>query len=131
MSAQPGRNALIKIGATIVAGFRLKRIRLQQRGIDATDVESQSQWRELIASAGVKSARIEGFGTFRDSAGEEAVRSAFFAGTTPTMTFVLPSWGEISGAFLIVDLDFSGEVQGEVETRMAFESAGALTWSAL
>ena len=131
MTAQPGRNALIKIGATTVAGFRLKRIRLQQRGIDATDVESPSQWRELIASAGVKSARIEGFGTFRDSAGEETVRSAFFAGTTPIMTFVLPSWGEISGAFLIVDLDFSGEVSAEVETRMGFESAGSLSWSAV
>ncbi len=38
------------------------------------------QWRELLAGAGVRSARVTGAGMFKDAASDEMLRAAFFAG---------------------------------------------------
>lgn len=61
MAGQKGRDVLIKIsdGGTpdaflTVAGIRTSTFELEQKGVDATSMESPGGWRELLAGAGLK-----------------------------------------------------------------------------
>ena len=42
--------------------------------VDITDQESAGRWRELLAGAGLKTARITGSGIFNDAASDETLR---------------------------------------------------------
>ena len=136
MSAQAGRDALIKIGDgggpetfTSIGGMRIKRTRFGQTLVDSTDQDSTGRWRELLASASKKFVRLEGEGVFKDTASEEAVRTAFFGDTLTNFQFVFPDWGTIQGAFLVARLDTDSDAELELRYRMVFESGGAITWT--
>jgi len=135
MAAQPGREVLIKISIagtpTTIGGMRAKSISLNDGQVDATDSDSAGRWRELLAGAGVRSAEISGSGVFKDSAGEQAMMSNFFAGTHPSMQFVIPGLGTISGVFQITQLQpGSGNHDNEVNFSASFASAGEITFTA-
>ena len=133
MAAQLGKDVLIKIDIasvfTTIGGLRAKTLTLDQETIDITDSDSAA-WREILqGGAGTKSASIEGEGVFKDSAAEEAVRAAFFAGTTPDFQFIIPGFGTFEGPFLNTQLEYSGEYNGAVMFKMKFENAGEITFT--
>lgn len=138
MTAQAGRDMLIKLSDgqspesfTTIAGLRAKSFSLNARTIDATHADSPGQWRELIAGAGVKSAAVTGTGVFVDSAGDAALRSAFFAGDAPRFQLVIPGFGAIVGNFQISALEYAGRHDGEATWSITLASAGALDFEAL
>lgn len=137
MSGQKGRDVLIKIGDggvpetfTTVAGIRAKTIALNARTVDGTSGESPDAWRELIAGAGVKSARVSGAGVFKDAASDAAIQQAFFTQAARTFQLVIPSFGVLLGAFLIESLDYSGDHDGEAAFAITLASAGAISFTA-
>lgn len=135
MTAQRGKDMLVKIGDsgspekfTTVAGLRTRTISLNAREVDATHSESNG-WRELLGAAGVRQASVSGAGVFLNDAAAEAIRAAFFAGEIRNFRLVIPGMGELSGPFLIANLDYAGEHDGEATFSLSLASAGAVSFA--
>lgn len=137
MAAQKGKDLLLKIDSdgagtfTTVAGLRSRAIAFNAETVDITHQESAGQWRELLAGAGVKSARISGSGIFKDSASDELVRSYFFNGTIRDWQVVVPDFGVLEGAHQIASFELTGRHDNEIGFEIALESAGELTFTAI
>lgn len=135
MAGQKGRDVLIKVLTApdtyaTVGGIRSKSISLNAETVDVTDGDSANQWRELLENAGVKSASVSGSGVFKDSTGEEKVRTHFFSQVFLDMQFIIPGFGTIAGPFQVVTLEYAGDYNGEANYSSTYESAGALTFTA-
>ena len=136
MTAQKGKDLLLKIdedglGTFItIAGLRSRGLAFNTQTIDITDTESAGQWRELLAGAGIKSARITGSGIFKDTSSDETVRTAFFSGAIQDWQIIIPDFGTVEGPFQITALEYTGQHDNEVTFELALESAGELTFTA-
>lgn len=136
MAAQKGKDLLLKLdsdgsGAYVtVAGLRSRSIAVNSETVDVTHAESAGQWRELLAGAGAKHARITGAGIFRDAASDATVRQYVFDGTIRDWQVVIPDFGTITGPFQITSLEFTGRHDGELAFELSLDSAGALTFAA-
>jgi TP901-1 family phage major tail protein len=138
MAAQKGKDILLKIGDggqvesfTTVAGLRARTLSLNAKSVDATDSDSAGRWRELLAGAGVRSVAVSGSGVFRDSAADAMVRDAFFAQDARKWQLVIPDFGILEGPFLIANLDYAGDHEGEVTFALSLASAGPVTFRAI
>lgn len=137
MAAQKGKDLLLKVDSTgagvytTVAGLRSRTFAVNAEAVDITHSESAGQWRELLAGAGAKSARMTGSGVFKDAASDATVRDYMFNGIIRNWQVVVPDFGTIEGPFQISSLDFSGRHDGEVAFELTLESAGALSFMAL
>jgi len=136
MSAQKGKDLLLKLDESgagnfiTLAGLRARSLAFNAATVDITHAESAGRWRELLAGAGLKSARLTGGGVFKDAASDEAARQIFFDGLIRDWQVIVPDFGVVSGAFQITALEFSGEHDGEISFEISLESAGALTFVA-
>ena len=135
MAGQKGRDILLKIsdgagGWATLAGIRASRIQLSAALMDATSADSPEAWRELLAGAGAKTAKVTGRGVFKDAASDARMRAVFFAGEAPDWQFILPDFGTLEGAFQVSELSWSGEHDGEAEFSVTLESAGLVTFEA-
>jgi TP901-1 family phage major tail protein len=136
MAAQKGKDLLLKVDSngagsfTTVAGLRTRAIAFNAEAVDVTHAESAGQWRELLAGAGVKSARLTGSGIFKDAASDEIVRGYVFNGTIREWQVVIPDFGTVEGPFHIGSFELTGRHDGEVAFDIALESAGELTFTA-
>ncbi len=135
MTAQRGKDMLVKIGDgaspenfTTVAGLRTRTISLNAREVDATHAESDG-WRELLGAAGIRQASVAGAGVFLNDAAADQIRAAFFAGTLRNFKLVIPGMGELAGPFLLANLDYAGEHDGEATVSLALASAGAISFT--
>lgn len=137
MAAQKGKDLLLKVDSTgagifvTVAGLRSRSIAFNAETVDVTHAESTGQWRELLADAGAKHARISGAGIFKDAASDALLRDYVFNGTIRAWQVVVPDFGIVEGPFQITSLEFTGRHDGEVAFDIALESAGALTFTAM
>lgn len=136
MAAQRGKDLLLKVDTdgtgsfSTVAGLRSRSIAFNTETVDITHAESAGQWRELLAGAGAKNARITGAGIFKDAASDAIVREYAFNGTIRAWQVVVPDFGVIEGPFQISSFELSGRHDGEVAFELALESAGELTFAA-
>ena len=137
MAAQKGKDLLLKVdgdgvGAfTTVAGLRSRTFAVNAETVDVTHAESAGQWRELLAGAGAKHARVTGAGIFKDQASDALIRAYVFNGTIRAWQIVVPDFGTIEGPFQITNLEFTGKHDGEVGFDITLESAGELIFAAL
>ena len=136
MTAQKGKDLLLKVdsdgGGTFVTvgGLRARSLAFNAATVDATDQESAGRWRELLAGAGLKTARLSGSGIFKDAASDETLRQYFFDGTVRDWQVIVPDFGTVEGPFQIVTLEYGGRHDGEVSFELGLESAGALAFTA-
>ena len=136
MTAQKGRDLLLKIDATgtggfqTVAGLRTNAITFNAETVDVSHQESAGQWRELLAGAGLKSAGIRGAGIFKDATSDATIRDCFFNGTIRAWQVIVPDFGTIEGPFQIASLELGGRHDAEVTFELVLESAGLLTFVA-
>ncbi len=134
MAAQKGRDMLLKLdngGYVAVAGLRATTLSLNAETVDSTSQESAGAWRELLAGAGLKTARIRGTGIFKDAASDALVRGHFFGATIPLWQIIIPDFGVIEGAFQINGLEFTARHDAEVAFELSLESAGPLSFTAV
>lgn len=136
MAGQKGRDILLKIsdgaGAYVtLAGIRASRIQLSAALVDATSADSPEAWRELLAGAGAKTAKVTGRGVFKDAASDARMRAVFFAGEAPDWQFILPDFGTLAGVFQVSELSWSGAHDGEAEFSVTLESAGLVSFEAM
>jgi len=135
MAGQKGRDILLKIsdgagGFVTLAGIRASRIQLSAALVERVACGVLEAWRELLAGAGAKTAKVTGRGVFKDAASDARMRTVFFAGEAPDWQFILPDFGTLEGAFLVSELSWSGEHDGEAEFAVTLESAGLVTFEA-
>jgi TP901-1 family phage major tail protein len=136
MAAQKGKDLLLRVDSTgtgsfaTVAGLRSRSISFNAETVDITHADSAGEWRELLAGAGVKSARITGTGIFKDAASDATIRAYVFDGTIRDWQVVIPDFGTVEGLFQIGSFELSGRHDGEVAFEMTLESAGELTFTA-
>ena len=137
MAGQKGRDVLIKIsdGAipesfVTLAGIRSSDIELNAQSVDGTSAESPGGWRELIAGAGVKSARVRGQGVFKDAESDQRMQDIFFSGAIATWKLIIPGLGILTGPLHIRELKWGGVFDGEARFSVYLESAGALAFEA-
>ena len=137
MAAQKGKDLLLKADSTgagvytTIAGLRTRTLAINSESVDITHSESAGQWRELLAGAGAKSARVTGQGVFKDAASDLTVRDYVFNGTIRNWQVIVPDFGTIEGPFQITSLDFSGKYDGEVTFDLTLESAGQLSFTVI
>lgn len=137
MAAQKGKDLLLKIDDTgggsyaTVAGLRSRSIAFNANSVDITHTESAGMWRELLAGAGMRTARVAGSGIFKDAASDASIRSVFFQGIIRAWQVVIPDFGTITGPFQISSLEFAGAHDGEVTFEISLDSAGELTFAAI
>ena len=136
MAAQRGKDLLLKVDTTgngnfsTSAGLRSRSISFNAETVDVTYAESAGEWRELLAGAGVKSARIAGAGIFKDADSDATIRAYVFDGTIREWQIVIPDFGTIEGLFQITSFELSGRHDAEVAFEITLESAGLLTFTA-
>lgn len=136
MAAQKGKDLLLRVDSTgtgsfaAVAGLRSRSISFNAETVDITHADSAGEWRELLAGAGVKSARIAGTGIFKDAASDATIRSYVFDGTIRDWQVVIPDFGTVEGLFQIGSFELSGRHDGEVAFEITLESAGELSFAA-
>ena len=136
MAAQKGKDLLLRVDSTgtgsfaTVAGLRSRSISFNAETVDITHADSVGEWRELLAGAGAKSARIAGTGIFKDAASDSTIRAYVFDGTIREWQVVIPDFGTVEGLFQIASFELSGRHDGEVSFEITLESAGELTFTA-
>ncbi len=136
MAAQKGKDLLLRVDSTgtgsfaAVAGLRSRSISFNAETVDITHADSAGEWRELLAGAGVKSARIAGTGIFKDAASDATIRGYVFDGTIRDWQVVIPDFGTVEGLFQISSFELSGRHDGEVAFEITLESAGELSFAA-
>ena len=137
MAAQRGKDLLLKVDGdglgtfTTVAGLRTRSLAFNTETVDITHQESAGQWRELLAGAGVKTARVSGAGVFKDGASDATVRDYFFNGIIRSWQIVIPNFGIVEGLFQITGFEYAGRHDGELSFELSLDSAGALTFVAI
>ena len=136
MGAQKGKDLLLKVDGTgggvftTVAGLRSRSLAFNAQTVDVSHAESAGRWRELLSGAGMRHARVQGAGIFKDAASDETIRALFFSGTIRDWQIVVPDFGTIAGPFQISGLDFSGQHDRELTFDVSLESAGELIFTA-
>ena len=138
MAGQRGRDILIKVSDgnipeafETLAGIRSTEIDLNAASVDGTAADSQDGWRELIAGAGVQSARVRGRGVFKDAASDDRMRDIFFSGDLTRWQLIIPGMGAVTGPFQIREIKWNGAYDGEAGFSIDLESAGALAVEAM
>ena len=132
MAAQNGKDLLIKVDLTgavqfeTLAGLRATRIAFNAQSVDATSLESEGGWRELLAGAGVRSASVTGAGVFKDAEADARARSVFFSGDIPAFQVIIPDFGIVEGPFQITGLEYAGSHDGEATYELTLASAGEI-----
>jgi TP901-1 family phage major tail protein len=136
MSAQKGKDLLLKVDSTgagvfvTVAGLRSRGLAFNSETVDITHAESAGQWRELLAGAGARHARVTGSGIFKDAASDALIRDYVFAGTIRHWQVIIPDFGTVEGPFQIAAFELTGRHDAEVAFELSLESAGELTFVA-
>ncbi len=136
MAAQKGKDLLLKVDSTgsgafvTVAGLRSRTLSFNAETVDITHQESAGQWRELLAGAGIRSARVTGAGIFKDAASDELIRSYVFSGTIRGWQVAIPDFGTVEAPFQITSFELTGRHDNEVAFEIALESAGEVTFTA-
>ena len=136
MPAQKGKDLLLKLDSngagtfTTVAGLRSKGLAFNSETVDITHAEFAGQWRELLAGAGAKHAKVTGAGIFKDAASDAVIRDYVFAGTIRAWQVIIPDFGTVQGPFQIAAFELTGRHDGEVSFELSLESAGELTFAA-
>jgi TP901-1 family phage major tail protein len=136
MAAQKGKDLLLKVDSdglgnfTTVAGLRSRSIAFNSETVDITHAESAGQWRELLAGAGARHARVTGAGIFKDAASDALIRNYVFAGTIRDWQVVIPDFGTVEGPFQISSFELTGRHDAEVAFELSLDSAGELMFIA-
>jgi TP901-1 family phage major tail protein len=136
MATQKGKDLLLKLDQSgtgvfiTVAGLRTRTLSISADTVDTTHAESAGQWRELLAGAGIRQARITGAGIFKDAASDALIRQYMFDGTIRSWQIIIPDFGAVTGLFQITSLEFSGRHDGELSFDLALASAGEITFAA-
>ncbi len=135
MPALTGRTALVKLDNTgggsyqTVGGVRTRSLKINSETVDVTDSDSTNQWRELLATAGVKSVEIAVSGIFKDDTYINQAIAYAKDCTIRNWQWIHASIGTFQGAFQVADIELGAEYNGAVSFSFTLQSAGEVTFT--
>lgn len=134
MVAQPGKNVFVKIGtlvsSVVVAALRTATLSIANQMVDVSNRDSASQWRELLAGAGIVNASVSGDGIVTDNAQMTDLLSKCSAQSLDDYVVSFSNGDTLSGKFQLTKIEFKGNFNGEQTYSFTLESGGALTLTA-
>lgn len=131
MAGFNGRELTIDWDSTTLVGVRSRGANMQNSLVDITN-DDDSGWRTLLATPGMKMVDVPVAGITSD----EVLIAEFFNSsvTGETLQINLPSSlaspGNISGTFMLADIEITGEHDGAVEFTATMNSSGEVTYTA-
>ena len=135
MTAQNGSLVLIKVGNgaspegfSTIGGLRICDMKLDNHVLDATNLESGA-WRQLFSTAVSHAMTIQGSGLFTNSVSEETLRGYAFSGTANNYRFIFANGNYVSGPFMVISYERSGQYDSEETYSITLESAGAISFA--
>ena len=141
MAAQPGIEALIKIGTTpssslaadtytTLGGIRTTSFTRNRESIDVTTVDSANAM-TVLPQGGVKSTTISGAGLFSDAGTSHAtLETAYKADVLYNYEIVIPEHGTYRGKFEIQSLEFGADYNGALTFSVTLNSSGVVEFTA-
>jgi TP901-1 family phage major tail protein len=133
-----GRNFLVQIenspGSgtyTTVSSMRSTSLSVNNAQVDVTEKDG-APWRELLASAGLKSMSITAAGPIKNTAVTRQLMAAVFSTTGgDILNFkIVSGFGDtVVGAFQVAGIDRAGEFAGEETYNLKLESSGTPTYT--
>lgn len=132
MAAQRGRLMKIYVGSgtsNLLGGLRTTTFTMNNQPVDVSTKDTEG-WRELLEDGSLKSISISGDGVFKDSATDETIRAAVFAGSLSTFTLQFPNLDTITGTFFVTGYSRTGGYEGAETFTLSLESSGEPTFTA-
>ena len=132
MPASAGKDLVILVNTTgttfaPIMGLRTKSVDFGTQQVDVTNSDSIGRWRELLGGAGVNSMNFKGQGVFQDDPAFNSTFDAYIGGIIKTYQVIIPNLAQITGQFLVSDMNFAGQYNQELTADITFASAAALT----
>jgi len=78
-----------------------------------------------------KRAEVAGSGKFKDAVSDDRMRAAYFGNRAATFELVVADYGVLRGPFVVAELSYSGEHDGEAEFSVRLASAGMISFEAI
>jgi TP901-1 family phage major tail protein len=138
MAYKGGRDLLLKIEAAnspgtynTVGGLKTKSMAINNGAIDVTN-HGSNEWKEILASAGVKDFQITGSGVFTSDATLTQMVNDCINGTLRNFQIADVTSGSnrtYQGAFKITKFDNAGQFDKEQTWQLTLMSSGAITVS--
>ena len=130
MAAERGSAFLLKIGDgsaspvySTVAGLKTTQLAINGDPVVITN-KGSGGWRELLTGAGVRSVSVAASGIFTGSAAETQVKGLALAGALEAYELSFESGERMQGQFLVTQLEYAGDFNGERNYTLALESSG-------
>lgn len=134
MTAQKGRDIIVKMDIsstfTTVAGAKQQSISVTDGNTDVSSASSPSAWREMLAGTGVKAVDVSMSGIFHDDESHAQLMANKLARATPDFQVIMPGLGTFEGPFVIGDIQYAGNFDGEATYTIPLQSAGEITFTA-
>jgi len=136
MAAQRGRDFLLKIyddsttSYKTVGGMKSNSFTLNDTPVEITN-KSSGDFAEYMENGGVRSLAISGSGVFVDDAEFKKVHDHLMNGTHANCQIIIPDFMTYTGQFVVKNLEFAGEQNGEVTYTLALSSSGPITMGLL
>ena len=73
---------------------------------------------------------MAGSGVFKDAASDARIRQAYFSGEAARLRLVVPDFGVLAGPFVISELSYAGDHDGEATFAIRLMSAGIVSFEA-
>lgn len=132
-NARTGRTLLIADGAgggaTVIAAMRSTNFTIQGKAVDVTDKSSASQYRELLAGAGVVSVTVGAKGLLSGSTQTQTLVTRTISRSVDSYRITFDNGDVLEGPFQLVQFEATGDYNNEQTYQLSFESAGALTFT--
>ena len=125
--ADNGSGTLTGNKLIVVAGMRSTQFSINGEETDITNKDSTSQWRELLAGAGMVNMSVSASGVFQDDSNVIDARAAAVTKATSVYSLTFESGDEYYGLFQITSCEQAGEYNGEVTYSLSLENAGVVT----
>lgn len=138
MAAQIGLDMLLKVDSDgagtylTIGGAQVISCVLNRQTVDITSQDNVDRWRNLLGGAGVASVQIRANGVFKDNAADAQARTYFFGdNANRNWQVIIPSFYSFTGPFVVSNLEYGMNHDGEVTYSYTIESAGTITPVAL
>tara|TARA_R110002124_G_scaffold107255_3_gene259588 strand:- start:961 stop:1368 length:408 start_codon:yes stop_codon:yes gene_type:complete len=130
MAAEKGSAFLLKIGDggspavySTVAGLRTTQMTVNGEPVAITSKDSGG-WRQLLSGAGIRSVSVSGAGVFTGSEAEMRIKNHALGGVIDSYELSFEGGERMRGDFLVAQLDYSGDYNGERSYTLSLESSG-------
>ena len=126
MSANSGRELLIKRNTTVLAGVRTKAVNINRSPVDITN-DDDDGWRGLLTEPGEKQIDLTVGGVTKD----DTLRQVAFTepAVLESMTLEYPDGSVIAGDFYISAYNESGDYNDAITFEATFQSTGVITYT--